>query len=142
MPHPAPRPAPHTGQRAATSRHAREDELTPATVEEFRTRLLAMKAELMHRIDAEPPVAARASREGDLADQANADIDFEQEMEERRREQRELTEIEQALARIAEGTYGICAITGEPIGLRRLRANPTATLSLAAQERLEQQAPR
>jgi DnaK suppressor protein len=137
-----PRTSPRADHHAATSRHAREEELTPATVEEFRTRLLAMKAELMHRIDAEAPVAVRASREGDLADQANADIDFEQEMEERRREQRELTEIEQALARIDAGTYGICAITGEPIGLRRLRANPTATLSLAAQERLENQTQR
>jgi DnaK suppressor protein len=137
-----PRANPGADKRATKSRDAGGDDLTPAIVEEFRTRLLAMKAELTHRIDAERPVAARPSREGDLADQANADIDFEQTMEERRREQRELTGIEQALARIADGTYGICAITGEPIGLRRLRANPTATLSLAAQERLEQQAPR
>jgi DnaK suppressor protein len=136
-----PRANPGADKRATKSREAGGDDLTPVIVEEFRTRLLAMKAELTHRIDAEP-AAPRASREGDLADQANADIDFEQTMEERRREQRELTEIEQALARIADGTYGICAITGEPIGLRRLRANPTATLSLAAQERLEQQAPR
>ena len=101
-----------------------------------------MKAELVHRIHAEPPVAPRPAREGDLADQANADLDFEQETEERRREHRELAEIEQALARIENGTYGICAVTGEPIGLRRLQANPTATLSLAAQEQRESRAGR
>ncbi|MDE2335295.1 MAG: TraR/DksA family transcriptional regulator [Rhodospirillales bacterium] len=106
-------------------------------IEEFRTRLLAMKADLVHRIHAEPPEMARGAREGDLADQANADLDFEQEAEERRREHRELAEVEQALARIENGTYGICAVTGEPIGLRRLQANPTATLSIEAQEQRE-----
>lgn len=127
---------------AAAQRRAREEDLTPAMIEEFRARLLAMKADIVHRIHAEPPVVARAAREGDLADQANADLDFEQEAEERRREHRELAEIERALARIENGTYGICAITGEPIGLRRLQANPTATLSFAAQEQRENRAGR
>ena len=124
--------------RAATHRRAREEDLTAAMIEEFRVRLLAMKADIVHRIHDEPPLVPRAARAGDLADQANADLDFEQETEERRREHRELAEIEHALARIDNGTYGICAVTGEPIGLRRLLANPTATLSLAAQERREQ----
>ena len=133
---------PKAAHHAATQRRAREEDLTPAMIEEFRARLLAMKADLVHRIHAEPPVAPRAAREGDLADQANADLDFEQEAEERRREHRELAEIEHALARIENGTYGICAVTGEPIGLRRLQANPTATLSLAAQEQRENRAGR
>ena len=128
----------HVVDRAVTRRRAREEELTPAMVGKFRARLLAMKADIVHRIHDEPPLVPRAARAGDLADQANADLDFEQETEERRREHRELAEIEHALARIDNGTYGICAVTGEPIGLRRLLANPTATLSLAAQERREQ----
>jgi RNA polymerase-binding transcription factor len=132
----------NAAHHAATHRRAREEDLTPAMIEEFRARLLAMKADLVHRIHAEPPVAPRAAREGDLADQANADLDFEQEADERRREHRELAEIEHALARIENGTYGICAVTGEPIGLRRLQANPTATLSLAAQEQRENRAGR
>ncbi len=127
----------HAAPRSATHRRAHEDDLTPAMIEEFRARLLAMKADLVHRIHAEPPATARGAREGDLADQANADLDFEQEAEERRREHRELAEVELALARIENGTYGICAVTGEPIGLRRLQANPTATLSIAAQAQRE-----
>lgn len=123
--------------RASPRRRAADDELTPAMIEEFRARLLAMKADLVHRIHAEPPAISRGAREGDLADQANADLDFEQEAEERRREHRELAEIERALARMENGTYGICAVTGEAIGLRRLRANPTATLSIVAQEMRE-----
>ncbi|MDD0481728.1 TraR/DksA C4-type zinc finger protein, partial [Shigella sonnei] len=38
---------------------------------------------------------------------------------------------------IDEGDYGFCADTGEPIGLKRLLARPTATLSVEAQERRE-----
>lgn len=119
--------------RAATRRTVQERELSPTVIESFRVRLLAMKAEAVNRIRAEVPRSARAGRQGDLADQANADLDFELETKERKREHRELAEIEWALARIDNGSFGICAMTGEPIGLRRLEANPTATLSVAAQ---------
>ena len=44
-----------------------------------------------------------------------------------------LNQIEQALARIDNGTYGYCEDTGEPIELRRLEAQPTATLTTEAQ---------
>ena len=42
-----------------------------------------------------------------------------------------------ALARIGNGTYGICEDTGRPIGLKRLEAQPTATLSVEALEKRE-----
>lgn len=42
----------------------------------------------------------------------------------------ELTEIEHALARIADGTYGICARCGKRITVARLDARPTATLCI------------
>ncbi|WP_309137400.1 MULTISPECIES: TraR/DksA family transcriptional regulator [Chromobacterium] len=45
--------------------------------------------------------------------------------------------IDQALQRIRDGSYGYCAVSGEPIGIDRLQAQPTATLSRAAQEKLE-----
>jgi RNA polymerase-binding transcription factor DksA len=43
----------------------------------------------------------------------------------------------QALASIDDGTYGYCEETGEPIGIQRLLARPTATLTIEAQERRE-----
>ena len=46
-----------------------------------------------------------------------------------------LKKIDGALARIEDGSYGFCEETGEPIGLQRLIARPTATLSIEAQER-------
>ncbi len=48
-----------------------------------------------------------------------------------------LKKIDQALARIDDGSYGYCEETGEPIGLQRLIARPTATLTIEAQERRE-----
>ncbi len=45
--------------------------------------------------------------------------------------------LETALNRIDSGDYGYCEETGDEIGLPRLKANPTARLSLDAQERLE-----
>jgi len=45
-----------------------------------------------------------------------------------------VSKIDAALARLDDGTYGYCDITGEPIGIRRLEARPIATLSIEAQE--------
>jgi DnaK suppressor protein len=53
------------------------------------------------------------------------------------RERKLLKKIDGALARIEDGSYGFCEETGEPIGLQRLIARPTATLSIEAQERRE-----
>ena len=48
-----------------------------------------------------------------------------------------ISEIDKALRRIREDTYGYCLDTAEPIGLKRLMARPVATLSIEAQERHE-----
>ena len=53
------------------------------------------------------------------------------------RERKLLKKIEQSIARIDSGDYGYCDETGEPIGVPRLLARPTATLSLEAQQRRE-----
>lgn len=53
------------------------------------------------------------------------------------RERRHLLAIAQALERIHDGRYGLCEESGEPIGLARLMARPTATRSLEEQARLE-----
>ena len=51
------------------------------------------------------------------------------------RESDYLVNLQKALQRIKDGTYGYCEETGEPIGLKRLMARPVATLSIEAQER-------
>jgi len=52
----------------------------------------------------------------------------------RDRQRKLVSKIDAALARLDDGTYGYCDITGEPIGIRRLEARPIATLSIEAQE--------
>ncbi|MFN3312278.1 MAG: RNA polymerase-binding protein DksA [Hyphomonas sp.] len=73
----------------------------------------------------------------DLVDRASAESDKALELRTRDRQRKLISKIDAALRRIDDGSYGYCEATGEPIGLRRLEARPTATLSLEAQERHE-----
>lgn len=73
----------------------------------------------------------------DPADRATIEEEHALELRTRDRERKLLKKISQALARIDAGDYGFCDETGEPIGLPRLIARPTATLSLEAQQRRE-----
>lgn len=73
----------------------------------------------------------------DPADRATIEEEHALELRTRDRERKLLKKVEQALARIESGDYGWCEETGEPIGLSRLLARPTANLSLEAQERRE-----
>jgi len=73
----------------------------------------------------------------DPADRATIEEEHALELRTRDRERKLLKKIAQSLARLDTGEYGYCDETGEPIGLARLLARPTATLSLEAQQRRE-----
>jgi DnaK suppressor protein len=73
----------------------------------------------------------------DIADRASSETDRSLELRTRDRQRKLISKIDSALKRIAEGTYGYCEETGDPIGLKRLDARPIATLSIEAQERHE-----
>jgi DnaK suppressor protein len=73
----------------------------------------------------------------DPADRATIEEEHALELRTRDRERKLLKKITQSLARIEQGDYGYCDETGEPIGVARLLARPTATLSLEAQQRRE-----
>ncbi len=73
----------------------------------------------------------------DPADRATQEEEYTLELRTRDRERKLLKKVERSLRMIDEGTYGWCEESGEPIGLPRLLARPTATLSLEAQERRE-----
>lgn len=75
----------------------------------------------------------------DSSDRASLEEDHTLELRVRDRERKHLHKIDEALAQIANGTYGWCKESGEPIGIARLLARPTATYSLEAQERHEAQ---
>ena len=113
--------------------------MNPKQLEYFRQKLLASRADLLHELKQNPAAGPDDSiRIGDQADQASAEVDRETWELNRDRARTLLAQVDHALARIANGTYGYCEETGEPIGLNRLEAQPTAILSLAAQERREQ----
>ena len=73
----------------------------------------------------------------DIVDQASSYIDKNVEMKAINRQIKLISEIDKALMRIREDTYGYCLDTAEPIGLKRLMARPVATLCIAAQEKHE-----
>jgi DnaK suppressor protein len=73
----------------------------------------------------------------DPADRATIEEEHALELRTRDRERKLLKKIEQSIDRIDAGDYGYCDETGEPIGVGRLLARPTATLSLEAQQRRE-----
>ena len=73
----------------------------------------------------------------DPADRATIEEEHALELRTRDRERKLLKKIAQSLTRVESGEYGYCDETGEPIGLARLMARPTATLSLEAQQRRE-----
>jgi DnaK suppressor protein len=70
----------------------------------------------------------------DMADRASSESDRALELRTRDRQRKLISKIDAAIKRIDDGTYGYCEETGDPIGIARLDARPTATLSLEAQE--------
>ena len=79
------------------------------------------------------------SASADIVDQASSYTDKTVEMKAINRQIKLISKIDQALTRIRDGTYGFCAETGEPIGLKRLIARPVAELCIAAQEKHEKE---
>ena len=117
-----------------------EDEpfMNAKQLEYFQRKLLSWKADLL--------VETRETLEGlqgttrnipDSADRAIEETDRSLELRTRDRQRKLVTKIDSALQRIAEGEFGYCEVTGEPISLKRLDARPIATMSLEAQERHE-----
>ena len=75
----------------------------------------------------------------DIVDQASSYIDKNVEMKAINRQIKLISEIDKALMRIREDTYGFCLDTAEPIGLKRLMARPVAKYTIAAQEKHEKE---
>jgi len=104
----------------------------------FRAQLEALKDDLLSNAgETTEHLREDTSIVPDPADRATIEEEHALELRTRDRERKLLKKISQALTRIDAGDYGYCDETGEPIGLRRLLARPTATLSLEAQQRRE-----
>ena len=73
----------------------------------------------------------------DIVDQASSYTDKNVEMKAINRQIKLISEIDKALIRIKDNTYGFCLDTAEQIGLKRLMARPVAKYTIAAQEKHE-----
>ena len=104
----------------------------------FRGRLQTLKDDLLSNAgETTEHLREDTSIVPDPADRATIEEEHALELRTRDRERKLLKKISQSLNRIDAGDYGFCDETGEPIGLGRLIARPTATLSLEAQQRRE-----
>jgi DnaK suppressor protein len=107
-------------------------------LEFFRARLAALKDDLLSNAgETTEHLREDTTIVPDPADRATIEEEHALELRTRDRERKLLKKISQSLVRIESGDYGYCDETGEPIGLGRLLARPTATLSLEAQQRRE-----
>ena len=114
-----------------------EDYMNNDHLEFFRERLLTMQRELLSNATATTSHLQEQEATPDPADRATLEEEYALELRTRDRERKLLQKIESTLRKIDEKNYGYCDDTGEPIGLRRLLARPTASLSADAQERRE-----
>ncbi len=117
-----------------------EDEpfMNPLQVEYFRQKLFRWRADLLREADGTLASLSQGGiHEADITDRASVETDRALELRTRDRARKLIAKIDQALARIDNGSYGYCEETDEPIGLKRLEARPIATLSSEAQERHE-----
>ncbi|HEY8710214.1 MAG TPA: RNA polymerase-binding protein DksA [Burkholderiaceae bacterium] len=107
-------------------------------LEFFRLKLQTLKDDLLSNAgETTEHLREDTSIVPDPADRATIEEEHALELRTRDRERKLLKKISQSLGRIDSGDYGFCDETGEPIGLGRLIARPTATLSLEAQQRRE-----
>lgn len=114
-----------------------DDYMNADHLEFFRERLLQMKEELLANASQTSQHLQEQEATPDPADRATLEEEYALELRTRDRERKLLMKIDSTLRKLDDGSYGYCSDTGEPIGLQRLLARPTASLSLEAQERRE-----
>jgi len=111
-----------------------ESFMSDSQLEHFRKKLLCWRNQLVRESD---DTIEDVNTEGDIVDVASNELQCTMDIQIRERQQKLISKIDEALCRINDGSYGYCEETGDPINLRRLEAQPIATLSIEAQERHE-----
>lgn len=122
---------------AEVVKQARTDYMSKQQLAFFKQRLLDLQSELRENAGATTEHLRELSVAPDPADRATLEEEHALELRTRDRERKLLKKVQSALMRIEDGSYGYCEETGEPIGIQRLMARPTATLTIEAQERRE-----
>jgi DnaK suppressor protein len=113
------------------------DYMNEAQLAFFKQRLRQMEQDILRNAGETTEHLRETVIVPDPADRATIEEEHALELRTRDRERKLLKKIQQSVVRVDEGEYGYCEETGEPIGIGRLLARPTATLSLEAQQRRE-----
>ena len=126
-----------------------DDRLSPEDLKQFEQRLLEARARITHemghlettvlKVNPRDAASELSGYSYHMADAGTDSMEREKAFDIASKEGRLLLEIDDALRRLYNGTYGICEISGKPIGRARLEALPWARLSLDEQEKLEKE---
>jgi DnaK suppressor protein len=114
-----------------------KDYMNEAQLAFFKQRLVELRDQLLQNADDTGEHLRENETTTDPSDRATLEEEYTLELRTRDRERKLLKKVEKSIKLIEDGSYGYCDETGEPIGIPRLLARPTATLSLEAQERRE-----
>jgi DnaK suppressor protein len=114
-----------------------KDYMNEAQLAFFRQRLTDVRDQILRNADNTGEHLRENEVTTDPSDRATLEEEYTLELRTRDRERKLLKKVEKSIKQIEDGSYGFCEETGEPIGIPRLLARPTATLSLEAQERRE-----
>ncbi len=114
-----------------------KDYMNDAQLAFFRKKLTELRDQLLQNADDTGEHLRENEVTTDPSDRATLEEEYTLELRTRDRERKLLKKVEKSIRLIDDGSYGWCEETGEPIGVPRLIARPTATLSLEAQERRE-----
>ncbi len=114
-----------------------KDYMNAAQLAFFKARLQQLERDLLKNAGETTEHLRETVLVPDPADRATIEEEHALELRTRDRERKLLKKVQQSIASIDGGDYGWCEETGEPIGIPRLLARPTATLSLEAQQRRE-----
>jgi DnaK suppressor protein len=117
------------------------DHLTTEQLATLRAKLEAEREQISARLAGEDEELTEplTTEPGDIEDAAAGEAGSFRTISLRERDRAQLAEIDAALARMHDGSYGICEDTDEPISFRRLEAEPTTRYTVAAQEQRERE---
>ncbi len=113
--------------------------LRPEDLERFKVRLLEERAHILNDMEKLVKESNELGKDGtmDIGDEASDLSNRQLLLSLNEADMKKLKEIDEALERIEEGTYGICEECGEPISIKRLEVKPTALYCVECKSRLE-----
>ena len=118
-------------------------ELTKNQLQQLRQKLLDRQRVLVAEVREKREQAAAEGNEdaigmvGDAGDESVLRMSTDLDLQEAGRDVQELNDIDAALRRMEDGSYGVCDECGQDIGYPRLEAQPTALRCIADQEKYE-----